>query len=356
MKRMRVGCVGWLYNIDHEYGHTTTVCDINKAQVDRFVAKHPSAKGYTDFRAMIDAGGIDVVMIATPNEFHREMAEYALRGGVHVFLEKPMGVNREQMDSILRTQQASGRHLAIDFELRVSFFGRRVKEIIESGEIGDPVGVEFIHHRGAWLACGNGVWRTDPKRSGGLYFMEVCHELDVFRHWFGEIESVQSFSLPNVLPQYRDNMPDNVTTHLWFANGVRGTILTNHTSSVWKADPAEYRDMGHDMIFVVVGTQGSLRTDCIEHKILVCHYGEFHPDADRGMRVEFDRIEDHSAMPGSDFHHDTRGNLDGFIRSMALGEPPHQEAADAWRTHIACLAAEKSARETSQRINIDYNL
>jgi len=356
MNRMRVGCVGWLYGIDNEYGHTTAVCDIDRAHVEGFTSKRPSVKGYTDYRAMLDTGEIDVVLIATPNEFHQEMAEYALKAGVHVFLEKPMGVNREELDSILRTQQASGRQLAIDFELRVSFFGRRVKEIIDSGEIGKPVGVEFVHHRGAWLARGNNVWRTDPNRSGGLYFMEVCHEIDVFRHWFGEIAAAQSFSFPNVLPQYRDGMPDNVCTHLWFREGVRGVILTSHTSSVWQAEKTAYRENGHDMVFIVTGTEGAIRIDCIDHTLLVCRYADFHPDAHRGLRVERDRLEDHRSMSATEFHHDTRGNLDRFIRSMALDEPPHQDATDAWRTHVICLAAEESARDASQRIEIDYTL
>lgn len=353
MIRQRIGCVGWLIPFDDAFGETTAVCDVDREKVKRFVDRHPRAKGYTDYCRMINEGGLDVVVIATPNALHREMSEYALRAGSHVFLEKPMGVNREELDSILATQQASGRQLAIDFELRVSFMGRRVKELMSAGEIGDPVSVEFVHHRGAWLARGNNVWRTDPARSGGLYFMEVCHEIDLFRHWFGDIAAVQSFSVPNVLPQYRDGMPDNVCTHLWFRSGMRGLVLTSHTSSVFDAKPAQYGDYGHDMVFTITGTRGALRVDCVAQKLLVCRYAEFHPDADRGLRVELDRVEDYTTMPHQEFHHDTTGNMQRFIRSMSLGEPPHQDAADAWLTHVVCLAAERSARENAPRIEIE---
>jgi len=286
MQKQRVGCIGWLYDIDEEYGSTTAVCDINRSLVDRFTAKREGVEGYTDYREMAASGGVDVVMIATPNEFHREMAECFLRAGVHVFLEKPMGVNREEMDAVLRAQQAGGVELGIDFELRVSFLGRHVRQLLADGTIGTPVSVEFIHHRGAWLGAGNGVWRTDPKRSGGLYFMEVCHEVDLFRHWFGEIQAVQSHAFPTVLPQYRNRMPDNITTRLWFESGVQGMIHTSHTASVHGAKSEEYGDQGHDMYFILAGTEGALRIDCINHKILVCRYGEFHPDLDEGLRVE----------------------------------------------------------------------
>jgi len=355
MKQQRIGCVGWFVSADDEYGKTVAVCDIVQSKVDKYVAGHPGARGFTDYREMVDSGEIDLVIISTPNEVHREMAEYCLGRGIHVFLEKPMGVNREELDSILRAQQGSGRHLAIDFELRVSFFGRRIKELIDAGEIGRPVGVEFIHHRGAWQAQGNGVWRTDPARSGGLYFMEICHEIDVFRHWFGEVGAVQSFSIPNVLPQYRDNMPDNVCTHLWFDGGVEGVILASHTSSVFPSTPEQYADLGHDMYFVISGTAGAIRADCLSQKMLLCRYDEHHPDADRGLRVGLNRVEDYSGMASHTFHHDCTGNRQRFIRSMALGEPPHQDAADAWRTHVVCLAAEASAVEQSQRIELSFD-
>ncbi len=352
MKKQRIGCVGWLFPIDTEYGKTTAVCDINEDIVGKYVDKHPDAAGFTDYREMAAGGLIDLAIIASPNALHREMAECFLEQNVDVFLEKPMGVNRVELDSILAAWQASDAHLAIDFELRISFIGRRVKELLEEGAVGRPVGVEFIHHRGAWLAEGNGVWRTDPVRSGGLYFMEVCHEIDLFRHWFGDITAVQSFANPNVLPQYPPSMPDNVCTHLWFADGVRGTIQTSHTSSVYNAKHADYGDQGHDMYFIITGTDGALRIDCIGQRILVCRYAEFHPDARQGKRVELERIEDYTEMAVNEFHHDISGNIARFVESMAKGEAPHQDALDAWKTHLVCLAAEESAVNDSRRMEI----
>jgi predicted dehydrogenase len=352
MKRQRVGCVGWLTHLDGDAGVTTAVCDTREEKVRSYCEQHEGVRAFTDYRKMADASELDVVYVATPNEFHREMAVRFLESGVHVFLEKPMGVDRQEMDAILAAERAGEAHLAIDFELRVSFFGRRVKEIMDAGEIGAPVGVEFVHHRGAWLAETNGVWRTDPARSGGLYFMEVCHEVDLFRHWFGEVEAVQSFSNPNVLPQYRGGMPENVVTHLWFASGVRGVILTNHTSSVAKCEEDQYDTCGHDMAFIVTGTEGSIRIDCIRHTVTVCEYAEHHPDLAFGKRVDLKRTEDHGSMSANEFHHDCARNFGMFVEAMARGEQHHQSAADAWRTHLVCLAAESSARDGARRIEV----
>lgn len=352
--RQRIGHIGWPSYRNDAYAVTTAVCDINEAKIKAYVASRSDVQGYTDYREMAEKAPLDAVIISTPNWLHREMAECFLAQGVHVFLEKPMGVNREEIDAVLTAQEASGKQCVIDFELRISYMTRRLRELIAAGEIGELRGFEFIHHRGAWLAEGNGVWRTQPERSGGLYFMEVCHEVDLLRYVMGEITHVQSFSAPNVLPQYPDNMPDNVVTHFWFESGARGTIMTGHTSSVHPAATEHYGELGHDMYFVFVGTQGAIRLDCLRAKFLISTYEEFHPDADVGKVVSLNRIEDYGTMNANRFHHDISGNVNLFIKNCALGQPPVQDTRDAWRTHVVCLACEASAVGDSGRIEIDY--
>lgn len=353
-KQLKVGVIGWLFYWDNEWARTTAACDVLEAKVNSFAAEHPGVTAYTDYKQMAEEAGLDAVVISTPNWLHREMAEYFMRAGIDVFLEKPMGVNKEEIDSVLQVQQETGKICAIDFELRVSPIYRRLQEIIGGGEIGKPVGIEFIHHRGGWIAQGNGAWRTDPKLSGGTFFMEICHEVDMYRGLFGEIAAVQSFSHPNLLPQYR-GMPDNVVTHLWFEGGERGTILASHVASVWNPGGLEtYADLGHDMYFILTGTDGALRIDCITDKILVMKYAEFHPDLPVGKRVEFVRLEDHSHFPA--FAHDIHANHMAFLEASATGQPHHQSTEDAWRTHVVCLAAEKSAMEGAPRIEVEFKL
>jgi len=353
-KRLKIGAIGWLMAFDNEYGKTTAVCDIRKEKLDGFLSKRPGVQGYTDYRKMADEAGLDAVIISTPNWLHREMAECFMRAGVDVFLEKPMGVNKEQIDSVVRVQRETGKVCAIDFEMRICKGMGRVREIIASGEIGEFNGLEFIHHRGGWEARGNGVWRTQPEKSGGLFFMEICHEIDMCRCLGGEITHVQSFRQKNVLPQYPDNMPDNVCTHIWFEGGQFGTLLAGHTSSTFDAPPELYDELGHDMYWVITGTQGAIRFEEAKQKILVMRYADFHPDAPVGKHVEFVRLEDYTSV--KNLNHDIRGNQLAFLSCCAEGKPFHQDTLDAWKTHVACLAAEKSAIEDFQKIEIDYAL
>jgi predicted dehydrogenase len=356
MKKQKVGVVGWLVNFQSKYGVTTAACDVNAANVNRFASQHKGVVPYLDYRKMAKEAGLDAVVISSPNWLHREMAECFLGHGIHVFVEKPMGVNRADLDAVVRAQRKSGKICAIDFEMRVSRGCLRVREIVSSGEIGALNGVEFIHHRGGWLASGNGVWRTNPKLSGGLFLMEICHAVDYFRFLFGEITHVQSFTHDNVLPQYPANMPDNVVTHIWFEGGRKGTIISAHTSSPHDAPESKYDDLGHDMYFIVTGTKGCIRAEVSRKKIMVARYAEFHPDAKRGARVELKRLEDYSSLPGGAFGHDIGANYEAFLRACATGKPFYQDTLDAWKTHAVCLAAEKSAIGNSPRIKVDYRL
>jgi len=353
-QQIRLGVIGWLYYYDNEHAKTVAACDVDPEKLQGFAAKHAGAAGYTDYRRMADEEPLDAVLISTPNWLHREMAEYFLRRGVHVFLEKPMGVNREEIDSLVRVQRETGKICAIDFEMRISKAMVRIREILDSGEIGRLNGLELVHHRGGWLAEGSMVWRTDPARSGGLFLMEVCHTVDIFRCLAGEVTHVQSFRQPNVMPQYPENMPDNVCSHLWFDNGVFATILTSHTASVFTAPLEQYDELGHDMRWIVFGTEGCIRMDQIHKRILVCRYNDYHPDAEIGRRVELSRLERYE--DADHFNHDIVANHRAFLACCAEGRPFHQDTLDAWKTHVICLAAERSAVEDFQKIEMDYAL
>jgi predicted dehydrogenase len=350
MHKVKVGYIGWLAYDATEFSQPYAICDVNVEKLQKFAAEHPGVKVYTDYRAMAEDPALDVVIISTPNWLHCEMSCLFLAKGKHVFCEKPMGVNRREMNRMLVAQRRSGRQLAIDFEMRASGATQHVKNLLDSKELGELRGIEFVHHRGAWLAEGSMLWRVDPAKSGGLFFMEPCHEVDFIRWLSGEITHVQSFKIPNTLVQYPENMPDNVCSHLFFANGMQATISTSFSLSHWDAKLEEYDEKGHDMFFVFTGTKGACRLNCINNQLLVVKYAPYPPGV-KGVKPTFDRLE---RFPDSKSFHDIEANRLAFIRSCAEGKPHLQDAYDAWRTHCVCLAAEKSALCGFRRLKVDY--
>jgi len=350
MEPLRIGHIGWLAHDQTEYGRTVAWCDVQPERLSKRREKFPEIAGYTDYRELLRHPGLDLVVIATPNEFHCEMACAFLEAGIHVFLEKSMGITRCEMDRLLEVAGRSTARVAVDFEMRVSPFAAHAMSLIQSGEIGELRRMELVHHRGGWLEEGNGHWRTRPEKSGGLCLMEPIHALDLFRLLAGEVSAVLAVTGPNVLANY--HIPDNLCAHLFFEHGVTATLLTTHTLSAQTDDPEKWTGRGHEMRWIFTGTQGTFAVDFLRRKILVNRF-EPYPAGATGTRVVFERVEDFAAT-GDAFFHDITAMRQDFIRRCHAGERPLQDIADAWRTHLVCLAVEESAEAGGRRIVLDY--
>lgn len=356
--QLRVGYIGWLMRDEGPECKTVAWCDVNGAKLEEYAKKHPGIATYTDYRVMLREAKLDLVVIASPNFVHADQAVAFLEAGTHVFLEKPMGINRAECDRIIAAWRKSGKNLGIDFEVRVSPFARRVKALIDSGEFGQLRRIEYLHHQGCYLKSGCGLWRIGPEKSGGLMLECPIHYIDIFRFFAGEIESVQSTVGPNVLPHY--TIPDNICSHFFCSGGVLATMLNTHTHSAvptvpgqWKNTAAYMNALGHDMTMLFTLTGGSLAVDFLAPSIMVNRFEEW-PAGSGGVRVVQERTESFQHA-GAGFFHDSDVMRWDFIRRSAAGRPPVQDPADAWRSHMVCLAAEQSAREDFRRVAVDYS-
>jgi len=353
--QLRIGVIGGWAVADTEHGRLTALCDINPDVRKRTKERRPDVHVYEDYHDLAADDEVDLVYIATPNWVHAEQAVACLEGGKHVFAEKPMVVRRDEAAPLLEAEKKSGRTLTVDFEMRFSYaLGRRIPEIIGSGEIGRLVGVNVDHYRGAWIEEGNGIWRTKPEKSGGLFFMEICHAVDYLRFLLGEVAEVQSVKMENVLSHYR--IPDNVHTHLLFESGAVGSITSSHTRSAnSRREYEDWEKAGHHDQLSVFGTEGALVFDVWKRRIMVMRHEEY-PPGTGAKRVHLVRSEDYSNLSMHELSHDMSGYLQDFVRRMATGEPPVQSGEDAWRSHAVCLACEESALAHGfPRLAVDYS-
>jgi predicted dehydrogenase len=351
---LRVAHIGWTSNANGPGYKTVAWCDINEKKLADNKARYPHIAMYTDYREMIRNEKLDVVFISTPNFVHTEQAIAFLDAGVHVFLEKPMGINKAECDAVLQAAARNNRLCVIDFELRISFFARRLKQVVDGGAYGALKRIEFIHYRGCWLEEGNGIWRTRADKSGGLFFMEPIHEVDIFRQFAGEITAVQAIAGPNVLPQYR--FEDNVCSHFFFASGAVGTLLSSHTHSAYGTEHKHWtRDMGHSMDLILTFEKGSVGVDMIALRMTFNRYAEY-PAGTGAFRVEFERIEDYAPLGITAFAHDISTMHQLFLQRLIAGQEPVVTTLDAWKSHMVCLAAETSIREEGRRVAVDFTL
>ena len=137
----------------------------------------------TDYRELVDDPAVDLIVITTPTWFHREPAEYALRSGKKVFLDKPIAVNLEDSRTILRVEKETENPLLMGFTRRYEAPWIRAAELVQSGRIGQLMMIQLrsvipytrYYH----------TWHRRNTWSGGVLNDKSSHHFDVL-NWFAD--------------------------------------------------------------------------------------------------------------------------------------------------------------------------
>ena len=146
-KKIRVGIIGtgWIaeYHVE-KYMQMPDVeivagADLVEGKAEKFFEKYglENVKCFRNHKELIDASLVDAVSICTYNATHAECTIYALNHGVNVLLEKPMCVTLEEAIEIRKAEKASGKVLSIGFQPRFDNNMKMVKDIVQSGVLGD---------------------------------------------------------------------------------------------------------------------------------------------------------------------------------------------------------------------------
>lgn len=132
---------------------------------------------YPSLEAMIAGQGLDAVSICTPNKSHVALAITALRSGLHVLLEKPMGVLREEAQRLEEVALASGKVLMIGMSHRYREDAEVLKRFVAAGDLGEIyyAKTRILRRRGSPTG-----WFTDAALSGGGPLLDIgVHALDL---------------------------------------------------------------------------------------------------------------------------------------------------------------------------------
>ncbi len=112
------------------------LCDANACSIDAMRCDHPDVEMTTDFGVVLNGANLDAIVIATPVHTHYPLAVRALKSGKHVFIEKPMADSSKNCEELIAIAEQKGLVLMVGHTFLYSPAVRRIKEIIESGEIG----------------------------------------------------------------------------------------------------------------------------------------------------------------------------------------------------------------------------
>ena len=181
-------------------------------------------KAYEDYRDALADDGIDAVVIVVPTVLHKEIVISAAEAGKHVFCEKPMAMDEQECEEMLKAAKAGNVKLQIGYMRRFDAGYRRAKEAVLSGAIGDVVMVRS-NTRGPSVPQ---PWMYDIRKSSGLIADVNGHDIDTLR-WFTESEFATIYAVGGNYrcPDAKEDWPDfydNVIVSATFENGMQGLI------------------------------------------------------------------------------------------------------------------------------------
>ncbi len=231
MSDLRLGVIGLgnigQQHIKHIQSSEVKACVINAlaSRSKSSLADEIGATHFTDYRELIDSGLCDAVLIATPTMNHLEMGLYALNKGLHVLMEKPLGLSIAQGNELLAAA-SSEQVFGLMLNQRVAPVFAKMKDVIDAGLLGKlqrthwtmtnwfrpEVYFQVSDWRATWYGEG-----------GGLLLNQCIHNIDIFQWLTGMPVAVNGFC--GFGKYHNIEVEDEATAYFEYENGATGVFV-----------------------------------------------------------------------------------------------------------------------------------
>lgn len=200
--------------------------DVEKA---RDAALKYGCRHTADYTEILEDPDVQVVHLCTPHYLHFPMAKAFMQAGKHVLTEKPMGMNLQECIELNEIARQAGRNLGVCLQNRYHDTSVKMKELIDSGEMGHVLGARAFL---TWSRCGNyyqqSTWRgTWEKEGGSLLMNQAIHTLDLLQWLLGDVEDVKG----TISAHYLSNLietEDTAEAVLQFRSGTRALFYASN--------------------------------------------------------------------------------------------------------------------------------
>lgn len=169
---------------------------------------------YASAQEILDDESVDLVTVATPNNFHKEYVIRCLKAGKNVVCEKPVAMNATELTEMIAAARESGKIFSVHQNRRWDKDYVIVKNLIDSGDIGTPT---FIESRVQGSRRAMYGWRGHKVNGGGMVLDWGVHLIDQIMDLIDSpVVSVDA----HLMSLYSDEVDDNIKIFLRFENGV----------------------------------------------------------------------------------------------------------------------------------------
>lgn len=267
---------------------------------------------------------IEAVVIALPNDRHREYAELAARNGKHVFVEKPIAHTLVDGVAMAALEKRYKVNVGVAHCARMLTGNRAIREAIASGELGRVSLIEarFTNDRGLKLTTQDWRWYQSGSPGGPLSQIAI-HQFDTLRALGGDLKSVMAMSARR--SPVGAEVEDQWIVNVMFADGKLGTVTTSWTS------PGDYSVRA-------TGDAGSMHYELDQS--LWSQPDRLHENAQLVKHGRGGRPVGLSVKPGNMF----RDELDAFALAVRAGLPGELSAENGCHALAAVDASILSAQ------------
>lgn len=205
-------------------GNLVAVCDIDDKKLNDLGNKF-GARKYTSIDELLEKeNGVDVISICSPNGLHAEQTIAAFRAGFHVLCEKPMALSVYDCGRMIKEAEWANKRLFIVKQNRYNPPVDAVRELIQSGKLGEIYNVQlncFWNRNPEYY--NDSDWKGTKKLDGGTLFTQYSHFIDLLYFLIGDIKDVKAYT-SNFNHKQEMEFEDSGVVVLKFVNNALGTI------------------------------------------------------------------------------------------------------------------------------------
>jgi predicted dehydrogenase len=245
MSKVKVGLLGsqFITTIHAESLKTVPDAEIlavaspSDGHAREFAEQHGIANHFTDYKKLLEMDEIDMIVLGLPNDLHCQATIDAAAAGKHVVCEKPMCLNLDEADRMIRACEQANVKLMYAEELCFAPKYVRLKQLLDEGALGEPTLIKQSEkHDGPHAQH---FWDVD--RSGGGVCMDMgCHAIEFFR-WLLDKQKIRSVYAHMSTSVHADKTrgDDNGIIILEFENGCTAVAEESWTKLGGMDDRAE---------------------------------------------------------------------------------------------------------------------
>ena len=309
------------------------VCDVVFDAAEKFAHRHRTS-AFKNEAELLASKEIDVVCICTPSGYHHSSVVAAALAGKHIICEKPLAINKEQLDEVESVCKNSGVTVSVISQNRYAKSIRRVKSAIDQGLLGRIVCADiYMKYYRSQEYYDSGSWRGTKRIDGGGALMnQGIHGVDLLLYLAGEIKSVYALSKTLVR---NIEVEDTLSAVVEYASGATGVIQA--TTSVYPGYPRRL-DINGENGSIVLDETSIVRWDI--------QNGGGHDDV-----VLMPSFTNGAATPTAISNDGHIQQISDTIRCIREGIEPLSSLADGRRAVDVILAIYKSAEE-GRRIDL----